>query len=67
MTRITIDDFRACGVCPKARRWFERNGLDWRAFVRNGIEADELRAVGDNLDLLERLEAAAKAREARGG
>ncbi|MHA3913839.1 thioredoxin domain-containing protein [Halovulum sp. GXIMD14793] len=63
MTRITVKDFRACGVCPDAANWFRAVGLDWRDFVRNGIEAEELRATGDHLDLINRLEAAARERE----
>lgn len=62
MTRVTIDDFRRAGICPRARLWFQRFGLDWRGFVRNGIEADELRATGDNLTTIDRIEAAAKER-----
>lgn len=61
---ITIADFRACGVCPRARFWFERHGLDWRDFAKNGIELAALRATGDQLNLIARLEAAALKREA---
>jgi len=67
MTKITVDDLRTCGVCPNARKWFERHGLDWRDFVLNGIEVDRARAPGDIQSLLDRLEKAAKAREARDG
>lgn len=67
MTRIRVSDLRACGVCPRARFWFERHGLDWRAFVREGIEVEALRATGDQLSLIDRVEAAAQEREARGG
>lgn len=36
------------GFCLRgARRWFGRHGLDWRAFVRNGIAPEELEATGD--------------------
>lgn len=30
-----------------ARAWFGRQGLDWRRFVRQGIEADVLEATRD--------------------
>lgn len=68
MTRITVQDLRTCGVCPQARRrWFEKHGLDWKAFVRDGIDPAVARATGDMLTLIDRLEVAAKAREARSG
>lgn len=36
------------GYCARgARRWFERMGLDWSAFVMHGIDADVLLATGD--------------------
>jgi len=36
------------GFCvPRSRQWAERQGLDWRDFVRNGIEAEKLLATGD--------------------
>lgn len=46
--RVTIKDFRAAGICPAARhKFFEPHGLDWKDFVRNGIDADLLIATGD--------------------
>jgi hypothetical protein len=36
------------GFCLRgARAWFERHGLDWRAFVRHGVDAGVLKATGD--------------------
>lgn len=69
MTRIRLADFRhpTTKVCPKARDWFARVGLDWRDFVHNGIEVEALRSTGDHLDLIDKLEAAAVEREARDG
>jgi len=69
MTRIVLADFRhpTTQVCKNARHWFDRVGLDWRGFVRNGIDADALRASGQHLDLIARLEVVAIAREARNG
>ena len=60
---VTIADFRACGICPRARLWFNEHGLDWRGFVRNGIELEALEATGDHLDLWARVGAAAAKRE----
>ena len=43
---------RRAGFCRSgARAWFRRHGLDWQAFVRNGIEAERLEATGDGLAL----------------
>ncbi len=68
MTRITLRDFRACGVCKDARFvFFERHGLDWRDFVKNGIDAEKLRATGDHLTRIDALEEAARKREAGHG
>ena len=44
---IRVDDLRKSGVCPKASAWFEKQGLDWRDFVRNGISGARLVATGD--------------------
>lgn len=48
--RITISDVRRAGYCPSgARRWFEANGFDFRAFVKGGVSAADLTATGDAL------------------
>lgn len=40
------------GYCAKgAREWFRRHGLDWTAFVRDGIDAEFLLATGDAMAL----------------
>lgn len=68
MTRIRLSDFRdpRSYVCKAARPlFFDRFGLDWRQFVRDGMTADELRAPGQHLDLIDRLEQTALDREAR--
>jgi len=45
---ITPDDLRRAGICAAgARGWFATYGLDFRHFIRNGIEADTLAATGD--------------------
>ncbi|MFN3862303.1 MAG: hypothetical protein ACK4R2_12635 [Roseateles sp.] len=45
---ITIDHVRAAGLCvPGTRTWFARQGLDFRAFLREGIAAEMLLATGD--------------------
>lgn len=43
---------RRCGFCRSgAKAFFNRHGLDWRAFVRDGIPAEVLEATGDGLAL----------------
>lgn len=38
------------GFClPLSREWFARHGLDFRAFVREGIDAERLLATGDGM------------------
>lgn len=45
---ITIDHVRAAGLCVHGTRgWFARHGLDFKAFLRDGIAADVLLATGD--------------------
>jgi hypothetical protein len=47
---ITINDVRAAGHCARgARDWFEGHGLDFRAFLRDGISARRVLAIGDGL------------------
>jgi hypothetical protein len=48
--RITIDDVRLAGHCVAgARDWFGRHGLDFRDFIRNGVEEQKFLAAGDAL------------------
>ena len=45
---ITIDHVRAVGLCVNGtRKWFARHDLDFRAFLREGLDADTLLATGD--------------------
>lgn len=45
---VTIDDVRAVGLCVNGTRvWFARHDLDFRAFLRDGCDADTLLATGD--------------------
>ncbi len=49
---ITIDHVRTAGLCVHGTRtWFARQGLDFRAFLREGIAADVLLATGDAMAL----------------
>lgn len=48
--KITIDDVRKTGHCVAgARDWFGRHGLDFRDFIRNGIEEQKFLASGDTI------------------
>ena len=69
---VTLDHLRRApgfgvraGFCAQGgREWFAYYGLDWSAFVRDGIEAEAIEATGDALGL--RLVAFAREEAARG-
>ena len=45
---VRIDDVRRVALCSRgARRWFERYGLDFKDFLRNGLPASVIEATGD--------------------
>jgi hypothetical protein len=45
---VTIDHVRAAGLCVHGTRtWFARQGLDFRAFLAQGLPAARLLATGD--------------------
>lgn len=46
--RITITDIRRAGHCAAgAREWFEAHGIDFRAFLKDGVPVDQLKALHD--------------------
>jgi hypothetical protein len=48
VSRVRIDDIRRAGYCVAgAREWFLRHDLDFRAFIKHGIDEAELLARGD--------------------
>lgn len=48
--RITIDDARAAGHCPSGvRNWFLEHNLNFREFLKEGIDAKTFLADGDAL------------------
>ncbi len=72
MTRlVTIDDVRRFYCASGVRRWFDRNGLDFKDFLENGIDVEKIRAVGDRAGIFiaEQVERddAKQAREADDG
>ncbi len=49
---ITMQHVRANGHCVLlTRTWFIRHNLDFKAFLKDGIESDILLATGDALAL----------------
>lgn len=47
---ITISDIRALGYCPRGiRGWFAIHDLDFKDFIRNGIESEVFLSFGDAL------------------
>ena len=61
--RVTMTDVQLAGHCAQgAWRWFRAHGLDFRSFLREGIDAEEFVTKGDALskrvvDLKEKREA----------
>ena len=48
--RVTIQDARELGFCVGGTRTFmERHGLDFKAFLRDGLDAADLLATGDSM------------------
>lgn len=49
-TMVRMEHIRAARMCSGgARSFFDRHGLDWAAFLRVGIDAEELLATGDEM------------------
>lgn len=56
---VTLDHLRRApgfgarpGYCAQGgREWFAYYGLDWNAFIRDGIDAEAIEATGDALGL----------------
>lgn len=52
---LTYDDCRRAGYCVDGlRRWFDRHGGDFNAFVRDGITVAQARRISDD-GLLKRV------------
>lgn len=48
-----VQDLKVLGFCNRGSRpFFERHGLDWSAFVTDGIDIELLRATGDAMALM---------------
>lgn len=47
---VRMEHIRAARMCSGgARSFFDRHGLDWSAFLREGVDAEELLATGDEM------------------
>jgi hypothetical protein len=63
---VTIEDVRRRGHCVAgARRWFAEKGLDFRDFLKNGLEEDTVAAIGDGYS--DQILAAKRERDRAGG
>lgn len=61
---IRIDDIRKSGYCVKgAKQWFAAHGLDFKDFLKNGIDAETLCKAGDGL--AQKVVAERRARDGR--
>lgn len=49
--RHHLDEMQPRYCANGARRWCARIGIDWAAFVRDGIDAAALEATGDAMAL----------------
>jgi hypothetical protein len=57
---ITINDIRSAGHCVKgARGWFAQYDLDFRTFIRHGLDSATLLQTGDAraIDVVSKAEA----------
>ena len=63
---VRAEDIRAARLCFQgARPWFRRHGLNWQAFLAEGLPAEVLAATGDAL--AQRVIAEAEKRATRTG
>jgi arsenate reductase-like glutaredoxin family protein len=62
--RVYLEDVRSnrCWYCKDLIKWFDKNGLDYKAFRNHGIPFAELAATNDALAMA--AIASAKQREA---
>lgn len=67
MTKVTVRDLRAAGICDRSKVWFRRHGLDYAQFQACGIDADILRSTGDAQYQVGRAIAEAEKREQKDG
>lgn len=45
---VTMKHIRQCKMCSRgARAFFEKHGLDWTSFLRDGVPVETLEQTGD--------------------
>lgn len=49
MTKITVDDIRELHCARGIKQWFDNAGLDFKSFLKDGIDAKTLLDTGDAL------------------
>jgi hypothetical protein len=49
--RHHLDEMEPRYCAAGVRRWAARMGLDWQAFLRDGIEIEQVEATGDAMAL----------------
>ena len=60
--RATMKHIRACRMCSRgARAWFDRHGLDWTEFLKQGVPVEALEQTGDAMAI--QVAAAARAEQ----
>lgn len=48
--KVYIRDFKGTGYCPAGQKRFcDAHGIDWRDYVRNGVDAQVLLDSGDDM------------------
>lgn len=49
---VKMEHIRAARMCSRgARAFFQRHGLDWQKFLKDGLPAEVLEATGDAMAL----------------
>lgn len=49
---VRLEHMRSLRYCSRgARDFFERNGLDWATFIKEGLPVEQIEATGDAMAL----------------
>ena len=49
---VNMSHVRQCKMCSRgARVFFERHGLDWQEFIKNGLPSEVIEQTGDAMAL----------------
>lgn len=50
---VTVAHLREAKLCSRgAKQWFDRNGMDFKAFLIEGLPVETVEAIGDSLGAL---------------